>query len=320
MPKFARNHWCHPAKRKHREPGRRRALAQGLLRLSRMQLDGAHRNRRGLERRSRDLFFCLFEVNWLIHRHSLDLPTAPSGAVPARRDGALGRAGARGAAHARARPRGRGPEHLQRSHRHRVPQPGARGRLLPRSHGPEEIVHPRVADTDASGAIRWRKPLSYVGGEHEKEAKARDLHKLLSLDKYLQTYDSLAGDIKLSSFTDFRDWRAEVPGHGSVLCCPEDHRCRTCPDHAAQGVLCEHCEVPICRDCQEHLATQKLPPLSLCNDMWTGFAPERLHREKVTVMEMICASPCLTMLLCMSMEAKKAESCIRISMAARSRK
>ena len=181
-------------------------------------------------------------------------------------------------------------------------------------------IHPRVADTDASGAIRWRKPLSYVGGEHEKEAKARDLHKLLSLDKYLQTYDSLAGDIKLSSFTDFRDWRAEVPGHGSVLCCPEDHRCRTCPDHAAQGVLCEHCEVPICRDCQEHLATQKLPALSLCNDMWTGFAPERLHREKVTVMEMICASPCLTMLLCMSMEAKKAESCIRISMAARSRK
>ena len=58
-------------------------------------------------------FSCLFEVNWLIHRHSLDLPTAPSGAVPARRDGALGRAGARGAAHARARPRGRGPEHLQ---------------------------------------------------------------------------------------------------------------------------------------------------------------------------------------------------------------
>ena len=38
--------------------------------------------------------------------------------------------------------------------------------------------------------------------------------------------------------------------------------------------------------------------------MWTGFAPERLHLEKMTVMEMICASPCVTTLICMSMEAR----------------
>lgn len=38
--------------------------------------------------------------------------------------------------------------------------------------------------------------------------------------------------------------------------------------------------------------------------MWTGFAPERIYAEKVTVIELICASPCITTLICMSMEAR----------------
>ena len=165
-------------------------------------------------------------------------------------------------------------------------------------------IHPRIAETDTSGAIRWHQPLAHTGGEEQKAAVARRLHKLLSLDTYMRTYDRLTGDINISDFTDFQDWRVEVPGQGFILCCPEDHRCRANPQHASERVLCEHCEVPICKDCRSHLSKEKLPPLSLCNDMWTGYAPERLYREKVTVMEMICASPCLTMLLCMSMEAR----------------
>ena len=38
--------------------------------------------------------------------------------------------------------------------------------------------------------------------------------------------------------------------------------------------------------------------------MWTGYAPERLLKEQVTAMEAICASPCITTLTCMTMEAK----------------
>ena len=62
--------------------------------------------------------------------------------------------------------------------------------------------------------------------------------------------------------------------------------------------------MPICTECYEHLRAKQLPPLSLANDMWTGFAPERIYKEKVTVMELICASPCITTLVCMSMEAR----------------
>ena len=37
--------------------------------------------------------------------------------------------------------------------------------------------------------------------------------------------------------------------------------------------------------------------------MFTGYAPARLFEQRVTIMEMICASPCITTLLCLSMEA-----------------
>ena len=38
--------------------------------------------------------------------------------------------------------------------------------------------------------------------------------------------------------------------------------------------------------------------------MWTGYAPAMLYEKKVTVVELICASPCITTLLCFSMESR----------------
>ena len=38
--------------------------------------------------------------------------------------------------------------------------------------------------------------------------------------------------------------------------------------------------------------------------MWTGYTLERIHEDKVTVMELICASPCVTTMICMSMTAR----------------
>ena len=86
--------------------------------------------------------------------------------------------------------------------------------------------------------------------------------------------------------------------------CLEDHRCCQHPEHVTERRLCQHCEVPLCASCHKDLADGKLPPVSLANDMWTGFAPQRIAEQKVTIMEAICASPCVTTLTCMSMEAR----------------
>ena len=84
----------------------------------------------------------------------------------------------------------------------------------------------------------------------------------------------------------------------------QDHRCHLHPGHVHDKQLCEGCEVPICHKCQEKLEEGKLPPLSLANDMWTGYAPQRLVEQEVTIMEAICACPCITTLVCMTMEAR----------------
>ena len=160
-----------------------------------------------------------------------------------------------------------------------------------------------MADAERKGRIRWRSLLNPRNGEEHHEATV-NLHQLLSRDKYFRRYDDLGGGVKLSEANDFEQWSAEIPGLGKLLCCPEDLRCPANPQHSKERVLCEHCEVPLYQDCEKHLVEGKLPALSLCNDMWTGFAPERLHSEKITVMEMICASPCITTLICMSMEAR----------------
>ena len=168
-------------------------------------------------------------------------------------------------------------------------------------------IHTRVEEINEANSIDWYPILEPLDSKEKTEARTRNLYKILSLQKYLDTYDTLVGDIKLSSLTDFQDWQVDIPGHGAALCCPEDHRCTAHPEHPNLRTLCEKCEVPLCKDCVQHLRKGRLPPLSLCNDMWTGFAPERLYKENVTVMEMICASPCVTTLICFSMEARYGE-------------
>ena len=167
-------------------------------------------------------------------------------------------------------------------------------------------IHPYVADTAANGRIRWARLIEGPADNDDvgHAEMANRLHELFSIDKYLDRYEDLAGDVKLRDVANFDDWTVTIPGFGDLLCCPEDHRCQTCPQHPSQHTLCEHCEVPLCSDCRRHLSNGDLPPLSLCNDMWTGYSPARLHDEKVTVMEMICASPCITTLICMAMEAR----------------
>ena len=47
-----------------------------------------------------------------------------------------------------------------------------------------------------------------------------------------------------------------------------------------------------------------MPPAALANDMMIYYAPQILYTEEVTMMEMICASTCLTSMICFSLEKK----------------
>lgn len=92
---------------------------------------------------------------------------------------------------------------------------------------------------------------------------------------------------------------------------PQDRSCSEPHDNDQR--LCEHCWVPICAQCFAHLSTAKLPPLSYANDMWTGYGLERIYRQNVTAIELLCASPCLTSMVLMSMESKyKQEASVAI--------
>ena len=47
-----------------------------------------------------------------------------------------------------------------------------------------------------------------------------------------------------------------------------------------------------------------MPPAALTNDMMVFYAPRELYVDKVTVMEMLCASVCITTMVCFTLEAK----------------
>ena len=77
------------------------------------------------------------------------------------------------------------------------------------------------------------------------------------------------------------------------------------PAHATTA-CCEHCTAPICKECAACIYDWKpsLPPAALSNDMMIYYAPTILYTENVTVMEMLCASVCITSMICFTLEKK----------------
>ena len=138
----------------------------------------------------------------------------------------------------------------------------------------------------------------------------KDAQHLLSLETYLQKYGKdIDGFFDLEHHRhEFDDWLVNIPfkdGSVQVLCCPEDRRCS--PACLEGDVLCPECEVPVCNPCLARMRADppSLPAASLCNDMMIFYAPEELYEDGgLTIMEMICASPCLTSMICFSMEVK----------------
>ena len=66
--------------------------------------------------------------------------------------------------------------------------------------------------------------------------------------------------------------------------------------------------MPICDECQKVLNNEDLtqvPRGALANDMMIFYAMPELYEDGgLTIMEMICASPCITSMICFSMEVK----------------
>ena len=63
---------------------------------------------------------------------------------------------------------------------------------------------------------------------------------------------------------------------------------------------------PICQECATHIYSSEpsVPPAGLSNDMMIFYAPSILYEKNVSVMEMICASVCITSMISFTLEKK----------------
>ena len=91
-----------------------------------------------------------------------------------------------------------------------------------------------------------------------------------------------------------------------MLCCPEDV---TCHSHKKRRHLpsniCKDCLAPMCSECAHHIEDahrDKMPPCALTNDLMIYYGLEALYVHDVIVLEMICASVCLTSMITFTLE------------------
>ena len=113
---------------------------------------------------------------------------------------------------------------------------------------------------------------------------------------------------------DVDDWFVTVPmakGEVNMLCCPEDQECVNGCE--SRGSACADCWVPVCAECKSDVekprtrgaaTIRSVPPRSFANDLMTFYAPDRMYTEGMTVMEMLCCSPCITSMICFSLEVE----------------
>jgi len=164
--------------------------------------------------------------------------------------------------------------------------------------------------------IDWIHPFQQVPGESSKFVfcgmSAAETAEIYGLDQFLRAYGQCdTADINLKERMDeFKDWRLELPfpsGCLSVVCCPEDKICDV--GSCSPTMCCTQCRIPACRECMTGLRSDAcceftMPAMALANDLMIYYAPAELYDRKVSVLEMICASPCITSMLCFSLEKK----------------
>ena len=112
-----------------------------------------------------------------------------------------------------------------------------------------------------------------------------------NLERYMTQYATLAA---VTNRFEAHEWTRTLPAticNGMrLICCPEDVRCGLCAENALQ--LCEACELPLCRNCLEHMCKQDAcaVPEALANDNWFGYPTELLYTHRVRWIEAAAAS------------------------------
>ena len=136
---------------------------------------------------------------------------------------------------------------------------------------------------------------------------------MFGLKSYCERYGRMNDDVTLSmESAEFDDWHIFVPFQSEdvkVLCCPEDIQCCSRDSSSrshASNVSCVDCRAPICEECAHSVFASEpsLPLAGLSNDMMIYYAPSILYKENVSVMEMICASVCITSMISFTLEKK----------------
>ena len=76
--------------------------------------------------------------------------------------------------------------------------------------------------------------------------------------------------------------------------------------HHSRTECCNACEMPCCQEAPTISSGEEpsMLPAALANDKMIYYAPTELYTEHVTVMEMICASVCVTSMTCVTLENK----------------
>ena len=182
--------------------------------------------------------------------------------------------------------------------------------------------YPYLEHRSASGKythIEWVQPFSADDNDGTKVGTCFGMNPgetatTLGLMTYLDDYgkDTASKVNMRKRMHEFKDWTLDVPFQSetvSLLCCPEDRQCenKTCTTSAC---VCPKCRVPVCHECLKYLhkdvmhADNKVPPQALANDMMVFYAPRVLYERGMTVIEMMCASVCITSMICFAMEVK----------------
>ena len=151
--------------------------------------------------------------------------------------------------------------------------------------------------------IRWQRAFDQITGQFFGQS-AEDLEKMLGFHTYHARYVStLPADTQMSLQPELEQWTCNMscPSYTiRVVACPED---KTCYRRCSMESVCTHCEVPICSSCWNYVYRHRSkPPAALSNDMILGHPPREIYAQECTVLELLCASPCMTALTCFSIE------------------
>ncbi|CAJ1429954.1 unnamed protein product, partial [Effrenium voratum] len=151
--------------------------------------------------------------------------------------------------------------------------------------------------------IRWRQLLREDKVLNCTEAEAKIIFgKAQYCEKFLAEHTH---EVQAKMRRELDVWTLQVClfDHAfELLCCPEDKACvKNCPPN----VCCSWCRAPVCATCFSAISQKKIRPVeALSNDMMVFYAPREIYEHEATFMELLCASPCLTSMVCFSLEKK----------------